>query len=127
MDSFVQFEKKGVNNAGCQYNGLTRKVEHKASYWEAEENVERGYELKAQNDETLDRIYDNQDKIDASREWLLEDRAGVAPRMFHFDMDSHQAHRGVDNSLRTIRYLKQFKHETFNRLFQPWTFGTYSH
>ncbi|CAF1482060.1 unnamed protein product, partial [Adineta steineri] len=103
---FVQFEKKGVNNVG------------------AEENVERGYELKAQNDETLDKISDNQDKIDASREWLLEDRAGVSPRMFHFDMDS-ATRRDVDNSLRTIRNLKQLKHETFNRLSQPWTFGTY--
>ncbi|CAF0791297.1 unnamed protein product [Adineta steineri] len=125
--TFVQFEKKGVNNVGCRYNGLSRKVEHKPSYWRAEDNVERGYELKAQNDETLDKIYDNQDKIDASREWLLEDRAGVAPRMFHFDMDSRQARRDVDNSLRTIRNLKQLKHETFNRLSQPWTFGTYSY
>ena len=45
-------------------------------------------ELKAQNDETLDKIYENQDRIDASREWLLEDKAGVAPRWFHFDVDS---------------------------------------
>ncbi|CAF4143214.1 unnamed protein product, partial [Adineta steineri] len=37
------------------------------------------------------------------------------------------ARRDVDNSLRTIRNLKQLKHETFNRLSQPWTFGTYSY
>jgi hypothetical protein len=45
-------------------------------------------ELQAQNDDTLNKIYDNQDSIDASREWLLQDKAGIAPRMYHFDMDS---------------------------------------
>ena len=45
-------------------------------------------ELQAQNDDTLGKIYDNQDRIDSSREWLLQDKAGIAPRMFHFDMDS---------------------------------------
>jgi len=45
-------------------------------------------ELQAQNDDTRDKLYDNQDRIDASREWLLEDKAGIAPRMHHFDMDS---------------------------------------
>jgi fructose/tagatose bisphosphate aldolase len=45
-------------------------------------------ELQLQNDETLNKLYDNQDRIDASREWLLEDKAGIAPRMFHFDMNS---------------------------------------
>ncbi len=44
--------------------------------------------MQAQNDDTLDKLYDNQDRIDASREWLLQDKAGIAPRMFHFDMDS---------------------------------------
>ncbi|CAF0801733.1 unnamed protein product [Adineta ricciae] len=125
--TYVQFEKRGVNNVGVQYNGLTRTVEHKPSYWKAEDNVERAYELKAQNDETLDKIYENQDRIDASREWLLEDKAGVAPRWFHFDVDSRRARREVDNSLRTLRNLQQFKHETFNRLSQPWSFGRYLH
>ena len=45
-------------------------------------------ELQAQNDDTRNRLYDNQDKIDSNREWLLEDRAGIAPRFYHFDMDS---------------------------------------
>ena len=45
-------------------------------------------DLQAQNDDTLNKLYENQDRIDASREWLLEDRAGIAPRMYHFDMDS---------------------------------------
>jgi hypothetical protein len=45
-------------------------------------------ELQAQNDDTLSKIYDNQNRIDASREWLLQDKAGIAPRMYHFDMDS---------------------------------------
>lgn len=45
-------------------------------------------ELQAQNDDTLNKIYDTQNTIDASRESLLLDRAGVAPRMYHFDMDS---------------------------------------
>ncbi len=44
--------------------------------------------MQAQNDDTLNKLYDNQDRIDASREWLLQDKAGIAPRMFHFDMDS---------------------------------------
>jgi len=123
--TFVQFEKNGVNNVGARYNGLTRTVEHKPSYWRAEDNVETGYELQAQNDDTLNKIYDNQDTIDASREWLLQDRAGIAPRMYHFDMDSRRARRDVDNSLRLVRNLKQVKHETFNRLSQPWTFGKY--
>ncbi len=45
-------------------------------------------ELQAQNDDTLGKLYANQDSIDASREWLLEDKAGVAPRMYHFDVDT---------------------------------------
>ncbi len=45
-------------------------------------------ELQAENDATLDKIYDTQDRIAANREWLLEDKAGVAPRWFHFDMES---------------------------------------
>jgi hypothetical protein len=122
---YVQFEKNGVNNVGVQYNGLTRTVEHKPSYWKAEDNVEKGYELQAQNDDTLYQIYDNQDKIDSSREWLLQDKAGIAPRMFHFDVNSRQARRDVDYTLGLIRNLKQYKHETFNRLSQPWTFGKY--
>lgn len=45
-------------------------------------------ELQAQNDDTVDKLYENQNRIDASREWLLQDKAGIAPRMYHFDMDS---------------------------------------
>ena len=45
-------------------------------------------ELQAINDDSLNKLYENQDRIDASREWLLQDRAGVAPRMYYFDMDS---------------------------------------
>lgn len=45
-------------------------------------------DLQAQNDDTLYKLYDNQGRIDASREWLLEDKAGIAPRMYHFDMNS---------------------------------------
>ncbi|CAF0999112.1 unnamed protein product [Rotaria magnacalcarata] len=123
--TFVRFEKDGVNNVGVQYNGLTKTVEHKPSYWKAEDNLETGYELQAQNDDTLNKLYDNQDRIDASREWLLQDRAGIAPRMFRFDMDSRRARRDVDNTLRLVRNLKQYKHETFNRLSQPWSFGRY--
>ncbi|CAF1114063.1 unnamed protein product [Rotaria sp. Silwood1] len=122
---YVKFEKDGVNNVGVQYNGLTKTVEHKPSYWRAEDNVETGYDLQAQNDDTAYKLYDNQDRIDASREWLLQDKAGIAPRMVYFDMNSRQARRDVDNSLRLVRNLKQFKHETFNRLSQPWTFGRY--
>jgi len=124
-ERLFNLKKNGVNNVGVQYNGLTRKVEHKPSYWKAEDNVETGYELQAANDDTLYKLHDNQDRIDASREWLLMDKAGVAPRMYHFDMDSRQARRDVDNTLRTVRNLKQYKHETFNRLSQPWTFGKY--
>lgn len=54
----------------------------------ADENNLIYSELQAQNDDTLYKLYDNQDRIDASREWLLEDKAGIAPRMYHFDMNS---------------------------------------
>jgi len=124
-EHLFNLKKNGVNNVGVQYNGLTRAVEHKPSYWRAEDNVETGYELQAQNDDAAIKLYDTQDKIDANREWLLQDKAGIAPRMFHFDMDSRRARRDVDNSLRLVRNLKQYKHETFNRLSQPWTFGKY--
>jgi hypothetical protein len=122
--TFVQFEKDGVNNVGVKYNGLTRTVDAKPSYWKAEDSVEMGYELQAMNDDTLSKLDENQNRIDSNREWLLQDKAGIAPRMFHFDMDSRRARRDVDNSLRLIRNLKQYKHETFNRLSQPW-FGKY--
>ena len=57
-------------------------------------------DLQAQNDDSLNKIYDNQDKIDASREWLLQDKAGIAPRMYHFDMDSVSVHSKPRNAMR---------------------------
>ncbi|CAF0971933.1 unnamed protein product [Didymodactylos carnosus] len=124
--TFVQFEKDGVNNVGVKYTGLTKTVDAKPSYWKAEDNVETGYDLQAMNDDTIDKLDANQTRIDASREWLLQDRAGIAPRMYHFDMDSRRARRDVDNAQRLVRNLQQLKHEMTNRLAQPWTFTKYS-
>ena len=40
------------------------------------------------NDETVDKLYQNQIQIDKNRRWLLQDKAGVAPRLNHFDMNT---------------------------------------
>jgi len=121
--TFIRFEKDGVNNVGVKYNGLTKTVDAKPSYWKAEDNVEMGYDLQAMNDDTIDKLDENRDRIDSNREWLLQDKAGIAPRMYHFDMDSRRVRRDVENSLRLVKNLKQFKHETFNRLSKPWLFS----
>lgn len=45
-------------------------------------------DLQARNDDTADKIYENQTQVNAHRRWLLQDGAGIAPRMLHFDMNS---------------------------------------
>ena len=45
-------------------------------------------DLQAKNDDTADKIYENRTQVNAHRRWLLQDGAGIAPRMLHFDMDS---------------------------------------
>lgn len=40
------------------------------------------------NDDTVDKLNENQIKIDKNRQWLLQDQAGVAPRMYHFDIST---------------------------------------
>ncbi|CAM4741785.1 unnamed protein product [Rotaria magnacalcarata] len=88
--------------------------------------MEMGFDLQAMNDDTANKIQENRVNIDKSRERLLQDTAGVAPRMLHFDLNTRQARHNVDNALRLVRNLKEFKKETFNRLSQPWTFSKYS-
>jgi hypothetical protein len=36
------------------------------------------------NDDTLDKLYENQSQINKNSRWLLQDKAGVAPRMLRF-------------------------------------------
>ena len=45
-------------------------------------------EIQALNDDTVDKLYENQLKIHKNRQWLLQDKAGVAPRMYHFDTNT---------------------------------------
>jgi len=45
-------------------------------------------DLQAMNDDTIDKLYDNQVKIEKNRRWLLQDKAGIAPRMYHFDLNT---------------------------------------
>lgn len=45
-------------------------------------------DLQAMNDDTVDKLYANQRQVEKNRRCLLEDKAGVAPRMIHFDMNS---------------------------------------
>lgn len=40
------------------------------------------------NDDAEEKIYQNQLKIDKNRQWLLQDKVGVAPRMVHFDLNA---------------------------------------
>ncbi|CAF3450351.1 unnamed protein product [Rotaria sp. Silwood1] len=124
--TYVQFEKDGVTDVGVKYTGLSKTVDAKPSTWKAEDNIEMAYDLQAMNDDTVDKLYENQVIINKNREWLLQDKAGVAPRVFHFDINTRQARHNVNNALRLVRDLKESKNETFNRLSQPWTFGKYS-
>jgi hypothetical protein len=83
-------------------------------------------DLQAMNDDTVDKLYQNQLKIDKNRQWLLQDKAGVAPRFYHFDLNTVcRARRDVDNALRLVQNLKETKNQIFNRLSQPWTGGKY--
>jgi len=45
-------------------------------------------DLQALNDETIDKLYENQIQIDKNRRWLLQDQAGVAPRMYRFALNT---------------------------------------
>lgn len=45
-------------------------------------------ELQALNDDTVDKLYQNQLNINKNRRSLLQDRAGVAPRLYHFDINT---------------------------------------
>ncbi len=40
------------------------------------------------NDDTVDKLYDNQINIDKNRRWLLQEKAGIAPRMERFDINT---------------------------------------
>ncbi|CAF1346257.1 unnamed protein product [Rotaria magnacalcarata] len=124
--TYVQFEEEGVTDVGAKYTNLSKSVDFKPSTWKAEDNMEMGFDLQAMNDDTANKIQENRVNIDKSRERLLQDTAGVAPRMIHFDLNTRQARHNVDNALRLVRNLKEFKKETFNRLSQPWTFSKYS-
>ncbi|UJR30230.1 hypothetical protein I4U23_017768 [Adineta vaga] len=124
--TYVQYEKDGIRDVGVKYNGLSQSVHAKPSTWKAEDIIDMAYEIQAMNDDTVDKLYENQMKIKKNRQWLLEDKAGVAPRMYHFDINTRQARRDVDNALRLIRNLKELKNETFNRLSEPWKFSSYA-
>jgi hypothetical protein len=45
-------------------------------------------ELQAMNDDTVDKLHENQIRINKNRHWLLQDKAGVAPRMYRFDLNT---------------------------------------
>jgi len=45
-------------------------------------------DLQAMNDDTVDKLYDNQINIDKNRRWLLQEKAGIAPRMERFDINT---------------------------------------
>ncbi|CAF1133815.1 unnamed protein product [Adineta ricciae] len=123
--TYVQYEKDGITDVGVKYTGLSRSVDAKPSTWKAEDVMDMAYEIQALNDDTVDKLYENQLKIHKNRQWLLQDKAGVAPRMYHFDTNTRQARRDVDNALRLVRNLKQLKNETFARLSEPWKIGSY--
>lgn len=40
------------------------------------------------NDETADKIYANQNLAGRNQRRLLQEKAGVAPRMFHFSVNT---------------------------------------
>ncbi|CAF1395978.1 unnamed protein product, partial [Adineta ricciae] len=123
--TYVQYEKDGITDVGVKYTGLSRSVDAKPSTWKAEDAMDMACEIQALNDDTVDKLYENQLKIHKNRQWLLQDKAGVAPRMYHFDTNTRQARRDVDNALRLVRNLKQLKNETFARLSEPWKIGSY--
>ncbi|CAF0946229.1 unnamed protein product [Adineta steineri] len=122
--TFVQLEKDDVTDVGVKYTGLSRSVEAKPGTWKAEDVMDMAYDLQAMNNDTVDKLYENKLKIDKNRKWLLQDKAGVAPRLYHFDTNSRQVRRDVNNALRLVRNLKEMKTETFNRLSQPWIFSS---
>jgi hypothetical protein len=102
-------------------------------------------DLSAANEQTAEKLEENRKQINRHRRSLLEDRAGIAPRMYAFDVASVRAQqsplvldhslcfalfqcrvrRQVDNSLRLVQNLKEFKNEMFSRLSQPWSFGQF--
>jgi hypothetical protein len=45
-------------------------------------------ELKAMNDDTIDKLYANQSQINKNQRWLLQEKAGVAPRTLHFGINT---------------------------------------
>ena len=43
-------------------------------------------DLQAMNDDTIDKIYANQTLTEKNQRRLLQEKAGVAPRTFHFSV-----------------------------------------
>ncbi len=40
------------------------------------------------NDDTIDKLYANQSQINKNQRWLLQEKAGVAPRTLHFGINT---------------------------------------
>jgi hypothetical protein len=45
-------------------------------------------DLQAMNDDTVDKLYANQCQIDKNQRWLLQEKAGIAPRTLHFGINT---------------------------------------
>jgi hypothetical protein len=107
-NDYVWVEKNHVNDVGCKYDGLSRKVDHKPSHWRCEDEIERGKEYKRMNDECADKIADNRYSIDNSRDWLVND-GGVVDRVHRMTAKHLKARYDLDSIKRNMENIKAMK------------------
>jgi hypothetical protein len=107
-NDYVWVEKNHVNDVGVKYDGLTRKVDHKPSHWRCEDEIERGKEYKRMNDECADKIADNRNSIDNSRDWLVNE-GGVVDRVHRMTAKHLKTRYDLDAIKRNMENIKAMK------------------
>jgi len=107
-NEYVWVEKNHITDVGVKYDGLSRRVDHKPSHWRCEDEIERGKEFKRMNDEYADRIADNRQSIDNSREWLTTD-GGVIDRVHRMSAQTQKTRYDLDSIRRNMDNIKAMR------------------
>jgi len=107
-NEYVFVEKNHITDVGCKYDGLSRKVDHKPSHWRCEDEIERGKEYKRMNDECADKIADNRNSIDNSRDWLTND-GGVIDRVHRMSAQTAKTRYDLDSIKRNMENIRAMR------------------
>jgi len=107
-NNYIWVENNHINDVGCKYDGLSRKVDHKPSHWRCEDEIERGKEYKRINDENTDKIQENRNSISHARDWLVND-GGVVERVHKMSAEQQKTRYDINVIKRNMENLKAMR------------------